>query len=60
MDVSLAICPHYNTITWDIFGWSKKTMQVMMVWSGNGTITMDDDVKTTREKERLIRKKKWQ
>jgi len=29
----------------------------MMVWSGNGTITMDDDVKTTGEKERLIRKK---
>jgi hypothetical protein len=46
MDVFLAICPHYNTITWDIFGWSKKTM--------------DDDVKTTREKERLIRKKRWQ
>jgi hypothetical protein len=32
----------------------------MMVWNGNGTVTMDDDVKTTGKKERLMRKKRWQ
>jgi len=35
-------------------------MQMMMVWSGNGTITMDDDGKNTRKEERLIRKRRWQ
>jgi hypothetical protein len=33
---------------------------MMMVWSGNGTITMDDDGKNTGEEERLITKKRWQ
>ncbi len=30
----------------------------MMVWSGNGTMTMDDDGKNTRGEERLMRKRR--
>jgi hypothetical protein len=32
-------------------------VMVMMEWSGDGTITMDDVGKNTREEERLIRRK---
>jgi hypothetical protein len=33
------------------FGWSKKKIQVIMVWSGNEAITMDDDGKIWEKKK---------